>query len=57
MKLYLNGKKYKININGTTCRLNLSSDKPNKTGTRLLSADGYVLKDSNGVYLNPKEGD
>lgn len=57
MKLYLDGKKYKININGVVYRLNMSSNESLLRGVRLSSLDGYILKDSNGLYIMAKEGE
>lgn len=51
MALYLgNNEKLKININNIAYYLNILSLKP----VTLSSSDGYVLKDSNGLYLTVK---
>lgn len=58
MALYLgSSEKLKININNLEYYLNLFSEKPITNGIRLLSSDGYILKDSNGLYLTFKEGE
>lgn len=58
MALYLgSGDKIKIFLNGSQCRLNLLSTPLIITGTKLLTSDNYILKDSNGVYLIPKESE
>jgi hypothetical protein len=56
MALYLgNSDKLKIVLNGSMCYLNLLSKMPIINGVRLLSSEGYILKDSNGLYLTTKE--
>ena len=55
MALYLNNEKVKINLDGLTYYLNLFSKTPITNGVRLLSSDGYILKDANGLYLTTKE--
>jgi hypothetical protein len=57
MALYLGNNKVKININNTTCSLQLFSKTPITNGIKLLSLDKYILKDSNGLYLTVKEGE
>lgn len=49
MTIYLGSQKVILNMGGLAYRLFL--------GIRLLSSDGYVLMDSNGVCLLPKEDD
>lgn len=56
MKLYLSEKKYKVNINGNIYCFRSPSDYVENL-IRMLSSEGYILKDSNGLYLIPKEGD
>lgn len=56
MALYLgSSEKLKININNVTHYLNLFFEAPITNGIRLLSSDGYILKDSNGLYITTKE--
>lgn len=56
MALYLgNGEKLKITINNVKYYLNLISKIPITNGVRLLTSNGYILKDSNGLYLTAKE--
>lgn len=58
MALYLGGSdKLKINVNDTVYCLNVFSTTPVIDNIRLLSFDNYVLQDSNGIYLTPKESD
>jgi hypothetical protein len=54
--LYVGDRKHKINLDGKKYRLaSVSIQKPIESVVRLLSSDNYILKDSNGVYLVPKE--
>lgn len=56
MGLYLgSSEKLKINLNNILCSLNLFSETPITNSVRLLSSEGYILKDSNGLYLTAKE--
>lgn len=58
MALFLgSSEKVKITLNNTAYYLNLFSETPITNGIRLLSADGYILKDSNGLYLTSKESE
>ena len=54
MGLYLgNGDKFKITTINGACTLHIGT--PITSGVRLLSFDNYILKDSNGLFLTPKE--
>lgn len=56
MALYLGSEKVKLNFGGVVCHLILPNiTKPSADRARLLSFDGFVLKDSKGRYLVPKE--
>lgn len=57
MALYLGSEKVKINMDGFTYSLNLFTGTPILNGVMLLSSDGYILKDSNGLYLTAKESE
>lgn len=57
MALYLGSDKVKINLNGIVHHLNLFSETLILNGTTLLSSDGYMLRDSNGLYLTAKENE
>ena len=58
MALYLgNSEKLKINLSGIEYCLNLFSEKFITTEIRLLSSDGYTLKDYNDLYLTIKESE
>lgn len=53
MALYLGGGKLKINLGNNIYRFNIFTEtsEPIINGIRLLSSDGYILKDINGIYL------
>ena len=56
MPLYLgNGEKVKLNLDSVIWSMNLYSSNSILNGVMLLSSEGYVLKDSNGLYLTAKE--
>ena len=57
MALYLGRDLVKINIDGATYSLNLFSEIPILNGIILLSSEGYILKDSNGLFLTAKESE
>lgn len=45
----------KVHLDGIVYYLNLYSKNPITNGVRLLSKEGYILKDSNGLYITTKE--
>lgn len=55
MALYIGENKIKIRLNNTLYSLKLFSEIPITNGIRLLSSEGYILKDSSGLYLTTKE--
>lgn len=56
MALYLgNSEKLKIILDGKVYKLNLYSKNPITNGIRLLSSDGYILKDINGLFITSKK--
>lgn len=58
MALYLGSSgKQKINLNNISYYLNLFSKTPITNGIRLLSYNGCILKDSNGLYITTKESE
>lgn len=58
MALYLGNEKMKLRLNDLLMHLNIHpSSDPIIEVIRLLSSDNYILKDSNNVYLIPKEVD
>ena len=56
MDLYIGNKKFRICFNGQICKINLLSVEVLLNGIQLLSKDGYILRDSNGLYLTAREG-
>lgn len=55
MALYLgNSEKLKVILNNVVYNVNLYSTAPITNGVRLLSSEGYILKDSNGLYITAK---
>lgn len=57
MALYLGNDEVKICLDGILYKLNLHSTTPIINGVLLLSADGYILKDLNGLFITAeKEG-
>lgn len=57
MALYLGNSQVKINLDGITCNLEIYIKTPTVDIIRLTSSDGFVLKDTNGLYLTPKESE
>lgn len=58
MGLYLgNSEKLKIRINNVVYTLNLFSEAPITNFAKILSLEGFMLKDSNGVFLTVEEDD
>jgi hypothetical protein len=56
MALYIgSSEKKKIYLDGALRRLNIFSTTPIINGTKLLSSDDLILKDSQGVYLTVLE--
>lgn len=56
MALYIGSEKVQITtINNSKLRLNLVPHIITSNVCRLLSSDGYILKDSQGLYLTVKE--
>lgn len=56
MAIYLgSNNKLKINMNGVVYHLNLYNVMPVINTIRLLSSDEYILTDSTGVFLIPKD--
>lgn len=51
------GKPLKVNASHGICRFNLYTKTPITNGIRLLSSEGYILKDNKGVYLTVKEAE
>ena len=59
MALYLGTNKVKINLDGIIRKIAVFEDIDNVLleGIKLLSFDGYVLKDSNELYITAKDGE
>ena len=57
MALYLGSNKIKINLDGIAYYLNLYSETSILNGLQLLSSDGDILKDANGLLITVKEGE
>lgn len=57
MALYL-GSSEELNVilNGVIYHLNMYETTVITNGVKLLSSEGYILKDSNNIYLTAKEG-
>ena len=57
MALHLGSSNVKLNIGGIARKLSIytPSETPILNGTMLLSSEGYILKDSQGLYLTTKE--
>jgi hypothetical protein len=57
MALYLGEDKVKINLDGVAYCLNLFIAFPTINDVVLSSSDSGILKDLNGLYLVPKDGE
>lgn len=57
MPLYLGSEKVELHLGDSSYKLNLYSSTKIEDIIRMLSSDGYILKDSNGFYLIPKDGE
>lgn len=56
MALYMgSNKKLKFILGGIIYNLNFYTSQPITNGIRILSSEGYVLKDSKGLYLTSKK--
>lgn len=56
MALHLgSSEKVKLTHNSTLIRFNIFTEKEITNGLKLLTSEGYILKDSKGVYLTAKE--
>lgn len=51
MALYFNGSAKILNLNGKAYYVNLITAPLNLNDVVLLSSDGYILRDSNGLYI------
>ena len=57
MALYIGGKAKKLYLNGKSYHLNTFGQIIETIDGKLLDANRYVLKDTNGMYLLVKEED
>lgn len=57
MALYLGNEKIQITLTDKVYQLCFPGWLPIVFTNVLWSSDGYVLKDSNGIYLIPKDGE
>lgn len=57
MALYLGSNRQKISLGSVISCLNFYTTTTIVNGIALLSSDGYMLKDSNGLYLTAKESE
>lgn len=58
MNIYLNGMRVNLNLNGSSFVLNIPSAQTSSTdGVKMFSSDNFILKDSNDLYIIPKEGE
>ena len=57
MGVYLGTNKVRVIMDGVLYDLHIAEVAPVITGIKLLSSDGYVLKDLNGLYITTKEGE
>ena len=57
MAIFLGDKKVKLILNGIEYAMRVSEVAPVIMGIKLLSSEGYTLKDSNGLYLTAKESE
>lgn len=59
MALYLGTNKVKINLDGMIRKIAVFEDIDNVllNGIKLLSFEGYTLKDSNGLYITSRDGE
>ena len=56
MAIYLGNSKLQLLIDGASMSLNVAPSSVVLNGIMLMSNDGYLLKDVNGLYLTVKEG-
>ena len=57
MVIHIGGKKYKAYVGGAACVFMTKETISDITGVMLLSSDGYILKDVNGLTLTTKEAE
>lgn len=57
MALYFGGNEVNVNLNGNIYHLNSDMIASVIDIVKLLSSDGYILRDSNGLYLIPNSSE
>lgn len=57
MILYIGGKAYQVASDNSYFKMSSIIQSVTEGHTRLLTADGYILKDSTGLYLTTKESE
>ena len=57
MAIYVGGQKWKLMLNGVSYNMYIPSSVPITNGVRLLSSDGFILKDINNLYITVKESE
>lgn len=57
MALAMGNDKVRIYLDGVLYRLNLYSATPIANGILLVTADDYIIKDVNGLFITAKEED
>ena len=55
MALYVGEKKWKLMLNGVAYNMHIPTSIPITNGIRLLSSDGFTIKDTKGIYLTAFE--
>jgi hypothetical protein len=55
MALYVGGIKRKVILNGNVYSMNIYSSTPITNGIKLLTSEGYILVDLNGLYITAKD--
>ena len=57
MAIFLGDKKVKLILDNVIYNIRLSDIASVFNGVKLLSSEGYTLKDSNGLYITAKESE
>lgn len=55
MALYIGATKYKLNIDGNSCEIDIRTPIPVVSGVGLLSSDGCFFVDKNWTYMTASE--
>lgn len=57
MAIYLGSDKFKLHLGNKPYCMNLYTTNLILNGVKLLSSEGYVLRDKNGTHLTAKESE